>query len=324
MSRLHRPLACLSAAGALLLSALACSQSGSGPDTVATVEALNAYVRQTLTAQTGLPPGALTDTPAPTSGPLPFHTEPPPSNTEAPSPAETEPPAATAEAPTPTTGSAELARPNGDILHASYTAAAPVIDGRLDEWNPMPYQFSTPVYRPENLVDAADNSVSFSLAWNPQYLFLAAIVVDDVHVQTQHGEKIYLGDSLEILLDADLGGDFTSTHLDADDYQLGLAPGALNGDTPEAYLWYPASRAGSATTVQLAAQPDGAGYRLEAAIPWALFNITPAGNTRYGFVLSASDDDTPDTAEQQSMIASVGTRRLLDPTSWGTLALDNP
>lgn len=333
MSRLHRPLACLSAAGALLLSALACSQAGPGPDTVATVEALNVYVRQTLTAQTGLPPGPPTpqsgaqaaETPTPTSGPLPFRTQPPPSSTEVPSPAPatTEPPAAATEAPTPTTSSADLARPNGDILHAAYAPAAPVIDGRLDDWNPMPYQFGTPVYKPENLVDAADNSVSFSLAWNPQYLFLAAIVVDDVHVQTQHAEKIYLGDSLEILLDTDLGGDFTSTRLDADDYQLGLSPGALNGDTPEAYLWYPASRAGPAA-VQLAAQPDGAGYRLEAAIPWTLFNLTPAGNTRYGFVLSASDDDTPDTAEQQSMIASVGTRKLLDPTSWGTLALDNP
>jgi len=317
MARLHQRLACLSAAGTLLVAALACSASGPGPDTVATVEALNAYVRQTLTAQTSLPPGPATDTPAPTTGPLPFFTATPlPTSPEPPSPApaETEPPSAA----TP-----QLARPNGDVYHAAYAPIAPVIDGRLDEWNAMPYQLGYVVYKPENLVDAADNSVSFSLAWNPQYLFLAAIVVDDVHVQTQHAEKIYLGDSLEILLDTDLTGDFTATYLDADDYQLGLSPGALNGDAPEAYLWYPASHAGTAT-VQLAAQPDGAGYRLEAAIPWAVFNFNPTGDARFGFVLSASDDDTPDTAEQQSMIATAGTRKLVDPTSWGTLALDNP
>jgi hypothetical protein len=321
MPRLRRSLACLGLAGALLLPALACSDSGPGPDTVATVNALKIYVEQTLTAETSLAPIGPTDTPEPTSGPLPFRTQPLPSSPEAPSPApaDTEPPADTAQPP-----SADLARPNGDIYHVAYAPTGPVIDGQLDDWNPMPYQFSTPVYKPEDWAGPSDTSVSFNLAWNPQYLFLAAIVVDDVHVQTQHAEMIYLGDSLEILLDTDLGGDFTATHLDADDYQLGLSPGALNGDTPEAYLWYPASRAGAATAVQLAAQPDGSGYRLEAAIPWALFNLTPAGNERYGFVLSASDDDTPDTAEQQKMIATVGTRKLVDPTSWGTLALDNP
>jgi hypothetical protein len=217
-----------------------------------------------------------------------------------------------------------LARPNGESYHAVYAPGAPTIDGQLGEWNPMPYTFDTPVYKPENWTGAADNSVSFNLAWNQQYLFLAAIVVDDVHVQTQHREMIYLGDSLEILLDADLAGDFATTRLNADDYQLGLSPGALNGDVPEAYLWFPASISGPAGTVQLAAQPDGQGYRLEAAIPWLVFGLTPAGNARYGFVLSASDNDTPGTAAQQSLISTVKTRKLLDPTSWGTLVLDNP
>jgi hypothetical protein len=316
-ARLPRWRACLSAAGALLLTVLACTDSGPGPNAAATVEALNAYVQQTLAAQTSLPSGPPTDTPVPTPRPLPLHTS-------TPGPASPEPPTPLPATLAPAATAPALARPNGPVYHAVYAPGAPVIDGQLGDWNPMLYQFNTPVYKPENWVDANDDSVSFNLAWNQQYLFLAAIVIDDMHVQTQQRERMYLGDSLEILLDADLAGDFAVTHLNADDYQLGLSPGALNGDTPEAYLWFPASISGPAATVQLAAQPDGQGYRLEAAIPWLVFGLSPAGNARYGFVLSASDNDSPGTAEQQSLIASVNTRKLVDPTSWGTLALDNP
>jgi hypothetical protein len=323
MSRppLLRRLACLGAAGALLLAMLACSDGGPGPNAAATVEALNRYVQETLAAQTSLPPAPPTETWEPTLQPIPRNTATlPPVAQASPTPPPTVPAPTGGPSPTPI----GLSRPNGPILHAVYAPAPPTIDGHLNEWNPMVYSLSEPVYKPENRVDSNDNSATFNLAWNQQFLFLAAVVLDDVHVQTQRGELIFKGDSLEILLDADLAGDFTVDHLNADDFQLGLSPGALNGDTPEAHLWYPAGRAGLQTAVQLAAQPDGQGYRLEAAIPWQLFNITPAGNARYGFVLSASDNDSPGTAEQQSLITTVSTRKLLDPTTWGALALDQP
>ena len=177
--RLRNRLAYFSAAGALLLTALACADSGPGPNAAATVEALNGYVEQTLAAQTGLPPtstpnGAPTEQRAATPQSFPLHTSTPlPAPTELPSAL----PAASPEAPT---AAASLARPNGEIYHAVFAPTAPVIDGALGEWNPMPYQFSIPAYKPENWVDANDNSVSFNLAWNQQSLFLAAIVVDDV------------------------------------------------------------------------------------------------------------------------------------------------
>jgi hypothetical protein len=303
---------------AVCLAVLACSSSGGpGPDAAATVNALNGYVQQTLTAQALHPPSPSpakpsavpTATARPTDAPLPTALP------TAMRPSLTPPPLPTA------TVAAEPARPNGSVYHAAYTTVAPVVDGNLGEWNALAFFADTPVYRPENWSGVTDNSASFSLAWDTTNLYLAAIVMDDVHVQTQHGALIFKGDSLEILLDADLGGDYDVTHLNADDFQLGLSPGALNGDQPEAYLWFPADRAGSAT-LPLAAQPDGQGYRLEAAIPWALFNLGPTGGNRYGFVLSASDDDTPGAAEQQSLVASVSTRKLVDPTSWGTLALD--
>jgi hypothetical protein len=66
----------------------------------------------------------------------------------------------------------------------------------------------------------------------------------------------------------------------------------------------------------------GNGFYLEASIPWSTFGVTPNAGSTFGFTLSVSDNDTPGTTEQQSMISSVDTRRLTNPTTWGTLILD--
>ena len=329
-------LAAACVAGALGLAGLACATPGTGPDAAATVEALNQQVAATLAAQTAVPTGLPANTPLPTTKVWPATvTAPAPASPVPPTPQPTPwptfvaPPTSTplptpSLPPTPSATPTDVARSNGPLLRVAFAPVGPTIDGTLGEWNALPFYFDTPVYKHENWVGPADNSVSFSLVWNQRYLFLAALVTDDYHVQTQQREMMYQGDSLEILFDADLAGDFATQRLTSDDLQLGLSPGALNGDQPQAWLWFPASLSGAATTVALSAAPEGQGYRLEAAIPWALFNVTPAGNQRFGFVLSASDNDVAGTAEQQSLITSQTTRKLTDPTTWGTLVLDPP
>jgi hypothetical protein len=213
-------------------------------------------------------------------------------------------------------------RPNGLPYHAGYAGTAPTIDGQLTDWSTLPGLLVLATYKPDNWKGLNDCSVAFGIQWDTTYLYLAAKVTDDVHVQTQHKEYIYKGDSLEILLDTDLKGDFSITTLSPDDFQLGLSPGALSGDTPEAYLWFPTEYTRALTEVKVAAQPDGSGYRLEAAIPWSVLKVTPAAGTAYGFVLSASDNDTPGTAAQETLITTTAARKLTNPTTWGTLILD--
>ena len=213
-----------------------------------------------------------------------------------------------------------LSRP-GQRFHAVRLAAPPTIDGSLNEWTVLPFTLNTAAYRPENWTGVNDQSANFALAWDSTYLYLAVRLVDDVHVQTQTGETIFRGDSLEVLLDADLSGDFDSAELNGDDYQLGLTPGA-NKLTPDAFLWFPAPNRGRPAGVVVATSADSAGFFLEAAIPWAVFNLAPAAGSHFGFALSASDNDTPGAAEQQSMISTEAGRRLSDPTTWGTLILD--
>lgn len=307
--------------GGLVIAALACqSPFSGGQNTPATVNALSTAVRQTLVARTQFPVS-----PTATIPPTQPATEPgvasPPPTLELPTPISV-PPTLVLPTPLPTVGG--LKRPNGAPVHASHRTTPPTIDGDLGDWSEFPYLINQPVYKPENWTGLNDQSATFALAWDGTSFYVGAQVIDDVHVQTQHGETLFRGDSLEMLLDTNLSGDYDSTQLSSDDFQLGLSPGSFAGDEPEAYLWFPTAKKGRPAGVVVAARHSGGeGYLIEASIPWSLFGITPAAGNTYGFVLSSSDDDALDTAEQQSMISILVTRRLTNPTTWGTLVLDN-
>ncbi|HLB46361.1 MAG TPA: sugar-binding protein [Anaerolineales bacterium] len=322
----------------MLLLTTACGLAGdSGGDAAAT---LDAAVQQTVAAQqtAGATPSPL---PLPTDTPPPIPTEPPaigvtlqwPTDTPAPTVEATNPPspampvtdtAQPTATPTSVATATEVARSNGTPIHAPRLPVAPGIDGDLSEWGTLANTINQVSYRPENWTGTNDNSATFALGWDANNLYIAIAVVDDHFEQTQRNELIFKGDSTEILLDANLGGDFSDTRLSDDDFQLGLSPGNLaTGDpAPQAWLWFPKSKSGVPAGATVAAKRSGEGFTLEAAIPWSLFGVTPSGGSRYGFVASASDDDKTGVAEQESLISSVGTRKLLNPTTWGTLILD--
>ncbi len=296
---------------ALLVAALACNPPGvQSPDTAATVNAISTSVQQTLAAQTTR--ASATNLPSSPTAPAP------PDPTTA--PALTQPSPTSASTPTP---AGHLTRPNGPTTHAVRLAAPPIIDGNPGDWSGAPGSIETVVHNAPNWTGTADQSATFTLGWDGASLYLAIHVADDVHVQTQTGELIFKGDSLEILLDTNLAGDFADDQLSGDDYQLGLSPGTSSSG-PDTYLWFPTARKGRPTGVSIAVQLDdaGNGFNLEAAIPWTVFNVVPTGSSHYGFALSVSDNDAPDTAEQQSMISTAPQRQLTNPTTWGTLVLD--
>ncbi len=293
----------------LTLATLACNLPGQrAPDIDATVNAVSTSVQLTLDAQ---PASAVpTATPPPLVPPAPLPATPtqfiPPTNL-----------------PPSVTPPADVIRPNGSPVHAARLANAPRIDGDVSEWTLFNF-INQATFRPENWTGPADASAAYTFAWDAQNLYLAVQVTDDKHVQTEIGELIFKGDSLELLFDSNLSGDFNDTQLSGDDFQLGLSPATLLTEPPETYLWFPAAKKGTATGVTLAVKPSaaGEGYTLEATLPWALFGLTPAPDNRFGFVLSVSDNDNPATAEQQTLIASVAARRLTNPATWGTLILD--
>jgi hypothetical protein len=89
-------------------------------------------------------------------------------------------------------------------------------------------------------------------------------------------------------------------------------------------LWQPLALARALPAAQIAAQTIGGGYALEAALPWSVFEVTPAAGRSYGLVLALNDDDTPGSAEQQTQLTNRKDQALADPTTWSTLFLDLP
>jgi len=228
-------------------------------------------------------------------------------------------------APTATLGG--LSRPNGSPVTAAYLPTAPTIDGNISEWTTTAYSIDQIVFGASAWVGANDASGTYYIGWDTGNLYLAVRVRDEAHVQINSGANLrylYKGDDVEIQLDANLSGDFNTTTLTSDDYQLGLTPGNFGSLTPQAYQWLPAAQEATRASVTVQVRQVTNGYELEARIPWSVFGITPAGGNRYGFAVSISDNDLAGTATQQSMVSNVGTRRLTNPTTWGTLILQAP
>ncbi len=214
-------------------------------------------------------------------------------------------------------------RPNGTPVIASYLTTPPTIDGDLSDWNTTAYTADEALpYANSSWTGAGDLSATYYLGWNENYLYIGIKRVDDTFVQISYGRYMYRGDDIEIQLDANLNGDFNTTYLSADDYQIGLSPGNFSTRNEEAYRWYPRSLEKWLTNVTVQAVRMGEGYDLEARIPWSVFGITPVENQNYGFALSLSDNDVAGTSSWQSMVSSVTTRKLANPTTWGTLSLE--
>ena len=211
---------------------------------------------------------------------------------------------------------------SGPTVYASFLSPAPKIDGSLGDWDGDWISASYVVYGKANRSDSADLSSRFKIGWDWNYLYLAVQVNDDIYAQNAKGADLYLGASLEVLLDNNLGGDFNSEGLSPDDYQLGISGTKLSNDTPgEAYLWYPEVSRGGKGKVVIQGRPTDAGYRMEVAIPWSVFGISPLANWRYGFAFGVSDNDNTSSNEQHSMVSNVQDRKLTNPKTWGNLVL---
>ena len=288
---------------ALALALFSCTLPGATPPTPFVFPTPN----QTLTAIFA-PTAATTPAPPPTSEGLP---------TVAVTPVET-----TSALPTAT--SVGLSRPNGTPIEAAFLADAPVIDGDLGDWSTSAYGLTQIVYGASHWSGLADASGVVYVGWDETHMYLAARVTDDKFVQVSKGASLYLGDGLEIQLDTNLAGDFYVARADGDDYQIGLSAGNFGSISPQAYVWYPSSKSGVPAGVTVAGKSSSSGYTLEASIPWSVFGVTPLEGSRFGFAVSVSDNDAAGTAAQQSMVSSVSTRTLLNPTTWGMLVLEGP
>jgi hypothetical protein len=215
---------------------------------------------------------------------------------------------------------------NGAFLEAFWTDTPPTIDGALTDWDDpliddVPY----------TVFGTSDNHARFTLKWDHNNLYLAVKVEDDNlynAVTDSNAPNMYKGDSVEMLFDTDLTGDYCDTVMDEDDYQLGISPGSLptpGGFGTFAYLWYPLDLKGikiATIASALTVGPDPIGYIIEAAIPWSVFRGAPDGSEVFGFVFSVTDTDH-NAQQQDGMISTDKNRKTFaNPMLWGNLQIE--
>lgn len=205
-------------------------------------------------------------------------------------------------------------------------ASAPIIDGLLDEWAAVPATTSDfLVYQFAGWDGTDDLTASWRLAWDPNNLYLGVEVTDNMHVQTQSGNQIFRGDSVDMQFDTDRQGDF-GTGLSPDDYQITFSPGNF-ATLPASAFRFQGTTGGQILDapgghhVSLAALKTAAGYTLEAAVPWSDLGLAPVEGMVIGLALNANDNDSPNSAIQEVMKSHIASRTLTDPSGWGTLIL---
>jgi hypothetical protein len=146
-----------------------------------------------------------------------------------PAPALTEPPIVVTPgvlAPTATISTLNT-RPNGAVLVAAWLGSAPTIDGELNDWSSSFFAADKIVAGASRWTGVDDASGKFALGWDATYLYVAVQVTDDKYVQVASGANMWMGDEVELQLDADLAADYYTASLSADDTQLGLSAASV-------------------------------------------------------------------------------------------------
>lgn len=157
-----------------------------------------------------------------------------------------------------------------------YFGTAPTIDASLEDWDLDRYRIENVVYGKSNHSGEDDLSGRAMVGWDEKNLYLGIRVIDDKYVQKARGSNLFMGDSLDILLDTDVPSDYYLGALNGDDYQLGISPGSpLIKENLEAYLWHPKSIEGGQENDTIGSRTREDGYVVEAAIPWSVYEVYP-------------------------------------------------
>ncbi len=224
------------------------------------------------------------------------------------------PPTAVPPTAAPTTAPVILA--GGPV--AAARIAAPRIDGDLSEWAGQPtYDSPFLVYWDDGWDNTNDGAVRWHLGYDDANLYIAARITDNFHVQTQTGNKVFLGDSLEIQIDTDGGA---STSVSPREFQVNLSPGDFVSLPPSANLSQGTDGGGmfdapSGHRIAVAAQRTADGYTVEAAVPWSDLFTGPFGQPM-AIALNMDDNDRAGQAVQEAMYSNAPNRLFFDPSTW--------
>ena len=221
--------------------------------------------------------------------------------------------------------------PTEQVVDGAISAeiTAPTITNYTLSTNPTPWA-TIPAIAATHIVEqeatwdqSLDISATFKFAYDADNLYGYVRVEDDIHAQSNNAQRAYLGDSIEIEIDA--RGDRSSSAQD-DDYQYIISAGDFGTLGPGAFRFRGNGSVMTddwGTRATVVSEQTATGYILAFQIPW--FDLRMARNQEVGTVLgmtvSVNDNDSVGEAKQELMLSNVAGRRWASPDSWGSLTL---
>jgi len=180
-----------------------------------------------------------------------------------------------------------------EVYEAPKAAAPPAIDGDVGDWAGVPEMIlggDTWEANGGSWDNEADLSMTLMVQWDADNLYVASVVNDEAHINTQSGDAIWNGDGVQYMIDP------TGNRTDTDNvvYEFGYSLAGANSDEPMEWRWLQNASAPAAFASEFAiVRDDGAGTTTyEVCLPSD--QIAPAelleGNT-LGFGAIANDGD---------------------------------
>lgn len=194
-----------------------------------------------------------------------------------------------------------------------YKTSTPItIDGTIDAiWN----NASIPTASTTKLVNgtvsnAADLSGSFKALWDDTYLYILADITDDITMN--ESTNSYDDDAVEIYLDINNNKGTTYSATDVQ-YTFGWDDGTIVGALPT-------GRSTAGITYSAVARTGG--YSIEARIPWATVQGTPATGQLIGIDFMVNDDDDGGERDAKLSWNAATDNAWQDPSLFGTAVLE--
>lgn len=173
-----------------------------------------------------------------------------------------------------------------------YTDTPPVIDGEVDEIYPTEGDGVFPMLNGRSGYEAGVDSLNLWATaytmWDEDYLYVIAVVVDDIPVlDAPDGGSAWQDDSIELYIDG-LNEKCESCY-DDNDTQYRFRPGVPEGEPAMLFAANNQTEEGIDWTTGV--DEAGGGYRVELALPWTKNSVPAQTNGVIGFDVHVNDAD---------------------------------